>query len=215
METKTGRLRGRQAEAARNDGVILDAAREVFMREPGAPISAVAEQAGVGMGALYRRYAGKEELLRTLCSDGLHRFIALAEAALADDGDPWEAFAGFVQGVIDSDVHSLTVRLAGTFTPTPELHELAAHASALADRVFCRAKESGALRPDLHVNDIPMIFEQITAIRLGDPERTATLRRRYLALVLDALRVPPGATRLPGPPPSSEEFSGRWEPKRS
>jgi AcrR family transcriptional regulator len=214
METGTGRLRGRQAEAARNDGMILDAAREVFMREPGAPISAVAEQAGVGMGALYRRYAGKKELLRTLCLDGLHRFIALAEAALADDGDPWEAFAGFVRGVTDSDVHSLTVRLAGTFTPTAELHELAAHASALADRVFRRAKAAGVLRPDLHVNDFPMIFEQITAIRLGDPQRTATLRRRYLALVLDALRVPPGATRLPGPPPSSEELSRRWRDVR-
>ncbi len=215
MEHRTGRPRGRQAEAARNDGMILEAAREVFMREPTAPISAVAEKAGVGMAALYRRYAGKEELLRTLCSDGLHRFIALAEGALADDGDPWEAFAGFVRGVTDSDVHSLTVRLGGTFTPTAELHELAAHASALADRVFHRAKAAGVVRPDLHVNDVPMIFEQITAIRLGDPERTATLRRRYVTLMLDALRVPPGATRLPGPPPSSEEFSGRWRPKRS
>lgn len=212
METRAGRLSGRRAEAARNDGVILDAAREVFMREPGAPISAVAERAGVGVGALYRRYAGKEELLRTLCADGLHRFIALAEAAVAEDGDPWEAFAGFVRGVTDSDVHSLTVRLAGTFTPTAELHELAAHATALADRVFRRAKAAGALRPDLHANDIPMIFEQIAAIRLGDAERTATLRRRYLVLLLDALRAHPGATRLPGPPPSSEEFGGRWRP---
>lgn len=213
METRTGRLSGRQAEAARNDGVILDAAREVFMREPGAPISAVAEQAGVGVGALYRRYAGKEELLRTLCADGLHRFIALAEAALAEDGDPWEAFAGFVRGVTDSDVHSLTVRLAGTFTPTAELHELAAHASALANQVFHRAKAAGVLRPDLDANDVPMIFEQITAIRLGDAERTAKLRRRYLALVLDAVRAQPGATRLPGPPPSAEEFGARWRPE--
>jgi AcrR family transcriptional regulator len=195
--------------------MILDAAREVFMREPGAPISAVAEQAGVGMGALYRRYAGKEELLRTLCSDGLHRFIALAEAALADDGDPWEAFAGFVRGITESDVHSLTVRLAGTFIPTAELRELAARASALADRVFGRAKDSGVLRPDLHANDLPMIFEQITAIRLGDAERTATLRRRYSELLLDALRAHPGARRLVGPPPSAEELSRRWRSKES
>jgi AcrR family transcriptional regulator len=210
METRTGRPRGRQAEAARNDKVILDAAREVFMREPGAPISAVAEHAGVGMGALYRRYSGKEELLRTLCADGLHRFIALAETALAAGDDPWQAFAGLVQGVTESDVHSLTVRLAGTFTPTAAMHELAAHASTLADRVFQRAKAAGVLRPGLHANDLPMIFEQITAIRLGDSERTATLRRRYSALILDAVRAHPDATPLPGPPPSSEEFAGRW-----
>ncbi|MDX6234639.1 MAG: hypothetical protein QOH68_3754, partial [Nocardioidaceae bacterium] len=37
------------------------------MRDPEAPISAVAQAAGVGISALYRRYAGKEELLQTLC----------------------------------------------------------------------------------------------------------------------------------------------------
>src|SRR3954453_8988971 len=108
METRTGRPRGRQAEAARNDKVILDAAREVFMREPGAPISAVAEHAGVGMGALYRRYSGKEELLRTLCGDGLPLFVAPGETALAPEGDPWQAFAGFVRGLPEYVVHSLT-----------------------------------------------------------------------------------------------------------
>ena len=209
METTASRLGGRKAEAARNDRVILDAAREVFVRDPGAPISAVAERAGVGMGALYRRYPGKEELLRTLCADGLHRFIAIAETALAADGDRWEAFAGFVRDVIDSDVHSLTVRLAGTFTPTAGLHELAARAGALADRIFRRAKAAGLLRGDLHPNDVPMIFEQITAIRLGDADRTTALRRRYLALLLDALRPGPGTARLPGRPPEIGRASCR------
>jgi hypothetical protein len=33
------------------------------------------------------------------------------------------------------------------------------------------------------------------------------------ALVLDAVRAQPGATRLPGPPPSAEEFGARWRPE--
>jgi hypothetical protein len=61
-ETMSAPLSGRQAEARRNDGLILEAAREVFVEDPDAPISAVAERAGVGIGALYRRYASKEEL---------------------------------------------------------------------------------------------------------------------------------------------------------
>lgn len=211
MESGTGRLSGRKAEAARNDRVILDAARDVFIRDPGAPISAVAEQAGVGVGALYRRYAGKQDLLRTLCTEGLLRFVAIAEAALAVD-DPWEAFAGFVRAVIDSDVHSLTVHLAGTFTPTAGMRELADRASVLADQLFRRAKAAGVLRPGLRASDVPMIFEQITAIRVGDAGRTAALRRRYLALLLDAWRARPGAGRPPGPPPSSAEVSQRWRP---
>src|SRR5215216_4877897 len=82
-ETMPAPLSGRQAEARRNDRLILEAAREVFVEDPDAPISAVAERAGVGIGALYRRYASKEELLRRLCSEGLRRYIAEAEAALA------------------------------------------------------------------------------------------------------------------------------------
>ena len=68
-------LSGRRAQAAVNDGVILEAARAVFTADPSAPISAVARHAGVGISALYRRYPGKEDLLRKLAGDGLQRFI--------------------------------------------------------------------------------------------------------------------------------------------
>src|SRR6266511_3494884 len=130
-----GVLSGRRAQAARNDQLILDAARAVFVADPGAPISAVAEHAGVGISALYRRYASKEELLRQLCGDGLRRHLAEAEAALADDGDPWTAFSGFMRRIVDADTHSLTLRLAGTFTPTEELYRDAAKAQELNERL--------------------------------------------------------------------------------
>jgi hypothetical protein len=56
---------------------------------------------------------------------------------------------------------------------------------------------------------LSFLFEQVAAIRVVDHERTNQLRHRYLALLLDALHTPsPGA--LPGPPPSLEEVSGRW-----
>ncbi len=202
-------LPGRKAEAARNDGTILEAARAVFLRDPGAPMSAVAHEAGVGIGALYRRYPSKDALLQKLCGDGLRRFTELAEAALADQHDPWESFAGFIRGVIAADVHALTVRLAGTFTPTDELHLLAAHSSDVVRMVFERARSAGVIRSDVDVNDLPMIFEQLTAIRLPDPGRTADLRDRYLRLQLDALRATRAAA-LPHSPPTAAELGRRW-----
>src|SRR5579863_8551225 len=119
-EATPARLSGRHAQAVRNDAAILRAARDVFLADPKAPIAAVAERAGVGISALYRRYPGKEELLRRLCHDGLRRFIAEAESAAAGP-DPWRAFTGFLREVVVADVHSLTVHLAGTFTPTEEM----------------------------------------------------------------------------------------------
>jgi len=124
-------LAGRRGQARRNDALILEAAREVFLGDPKAPVAAVAEHAGVGISALYRRYPSKEDLLRRLCHDGLRRFIAEAEAAAADP-DPWTALTGFLERIVDADVHSLTVHLAGTFTPTEEMHDDARRAGALA-----------------------------------------------------------------------------------
>ena len=210
MEEKTTSLSGRRAEAARNDGRILDAAREVFVADPKAPISAVAERAGVGIGALYRRYGSKEELLRHLNHEGLSRYIAAAEEALADEGDPWSAFTDFMRRVVDADTHSLTLRLAGTFTPTEELYRNGRRAQELNVRLFERTKAAGAIRPDVEVDDLPLLLEQLAAIRVAGEERTRQLRHRYLALLLQALHAPSGS-ELPGPPPSWEEIGQRWE----
>lgn len=203
-------LPGRRGQAARNDVVILNAARDVFLLDPKAPISAVAERAGVGISALYRRYPGKEALLCRLCHDGLRRFIAEAEAA-AEEPDGWAALTGFLTRVVDADVHSLTVHLAGTFTPTPEMGEDARRANELATGLVARAHESGRLRRDAVAEDVGMILECCAAIRVDDPERTAGLRRRYLAMLVEGLAAGKGPD-LPGPPPRAGEMNGRWRP---
>lgn len=210
MDTTSPRLGGRRAEAARNDQAILDAARAVFVRDPDAPIAAVAEAAHVGVGALYRRYGGKEALLQALCEDGLRRFVAIAEDAWREGDGPWEAFADFVRRIVEADVHSLTVHLAGTFPTTEELRELARQADALATRLFRRARAAGTLRADVHAHDLPMLFEQLAAVRVGSAERTARLRRRYVALLLDGLRPDAASSRIPGPAPTADELSARW-----
>jgi len=203
-------LSGRRAQAAKNDEVILAAARAVFVADPTAPIAAVADRAGVGISALYRRYASKEELLRKLCADGLERYIAEAEAALADDRDPWTAFAAFLHRLVDADSNSLAQKLAGTFTPTPELYAQGARAQQLNEQVFARVSGAGELRDGIVVDDIGLILEQVTSLKLGDAERSNQLRHRYLAMFLRALRITPDDSPLPGPAPRWEELYSRW-----
>jgi AcrR family transcriptional regulator len=202
-------LSGRQAEAARNDGRILDAARAVFVENPASPISEVARRAGVGIGAVYRRFDSKEDLLRRLCSDGLDLFIEANGAALADDRDAWTVFATLMRRLVDADMHSLTLRLAGTFPSTEELYLKASRGHDLHVELFERVRAAGAIRADLEVDDIPILLEQIAAVRLGDEQRTRALRHRYLTLVLDGLR-PESKTPLPEPGPTGEEMRARW-----
>ena len=202
-------LSGRKAEAARNDERIMSAARAVFVADPGAPITAVAKAAGVGISALYSRYGSKEELLRTLCHDGLKVFVSETETALADDRDPWSGFTSYMRRLVDADTSSLTAALAGTFTPTSEMNELAQRANQLSAQLFERFRE--VLRPGVDVHDLSLVFELVAAVKLPNPDRTAALRRRYLEVILDGLRAGVGST-LPGPAPTFQDLYARWQP---
>jgi AcrR family transcriptional regulator len=201
---------GRKAQAKRNDERILGAARKVFLANPHAPISAVAAEAGVGISALYRRYRSKDELLRRLCSEGLKIYIAETEAALADRGDVWMAYSGFMRRIVEADTHSLVLRLAGTFKPRRDLYREAAKSQKLTVKLFERVKATGAIRSDIEVVDIALIFEQLAAVQIGSPRRTTQLRLRYLALILAALRASSSA-QLPGPPPDWKDINSRWD----
>jgi AcrR family transcriptional regulator len=205
-------LSGRKAQAARNDKLILEAAHEVFVADPEAPIAEVSKRAGVGISALYRRYPSKEDLLRKLAGDGLARYMELVRQALDDDGDPWEAFCAFMRAVVLADTPSITVRLAGTFVPSQEMFAAAMEGDALNKAMLERFKSAGVLREDVENGDLQMITESIASIVIGDAERTREVRLRALELCLQALRAP-GAGPLPSKPVSDEEMGYRWVPK--
>ena len=205
--------RGRFAEAQRNDAAILDAARAVFVEDPSAPIASVAKRAGVGIGALYNRYRNKEELLGTLCAQGQDVYLAEVERALASDRAPWDAYVEFLERIVDADTHSLTTRLAGTFTPTAEHEAKAERMLALGVELFDRTRASGALRADVTFLDVAHLLELIAKSALGDPGRTAELRRRQLVIIIDGLKSA-NTAELPGRAPTWEEQAARWAPAR-
>ena len=209
MATGAAPLRGRQAQAALNDELILRAAREVFLADPTAPISAVAERAGVGIGALYHRYVGKEDLLRTLCRNGQEIYLTEIKRALASDDEPWEAFTSFLRRIVAANTHGLTVRLAGTFVPSAEQLALAEQMQALGIELFERVRATGVLRDDVTYLDVEFLLEFLASVKLGSASRTAELRQRHLAVVIDGLRAG-GRTPLPGEPPTWEEQTQRW-----
>lgn len=192
------------------DRAVLIAAREVLLRNPRATMAAVAEEAGMGVAGLYRRYANKQALLRAVAADNYRRYIAFAEAALSDTEDPWHAFTGFLRRVLDEGLPRLTLNLRGQVEIDQGLRELDRLAVGTTDRLLRGARGSGILRPDVTRADIALILEQIGRIDGGDDVRSAALRRRYLALVCDGLRAEAASRRLPGPPPHEAELIGRW-----
>jgi AcrR family transcriptional regulator len=210
METIAKGLPGRKQEAARNDATILVAAREVFLNDASATMAAVSERAGVGIGALYRRYPNKEALLRQLCYDGLRQYNAVAEEALAES-DGWQTLTHFLEHVVEADVHSLTVKLAGLFTPDEEIAPDVERSAVLTSEIVSRAHASGRLRPDFTDQDVPWVMDACAAISHPNAKRTTELRRRCLAVLIDGLTV---RSELPGPAPVGADYAWRWERRR-
>jgi len=185
-------LSGRRAQAARNDQLILDAARAVFNADPAAPIAAVAEHAGVGISALYRRYRSKEDLLRQLAREGLERYIADLSVALEAPGDPWVALCGLMQRTVAAGSAPLSLRFEG----------LEEQARGLTAQLLDRVRAAHEIRPEIEVADIALLFDLLRSMPAEH------LRHRYLGLLLDALNFL-SLHPLPGPAPSMEDVCPR------
>lgn len=204
----TARLKGRQSQALRNNSAVIAAARQVFVENPDAKMSDVAQRAGVGQASLYRRYRSKNELLNVVCTDGMNAVVKAAEEALEDDGDAWEVLAAFMAGFIQSGGPA-QMNFAGKFNPDESLYVLAKRANRLTSKVVAKARAAGVLRADVTGADLALLAGQLSTIRSGDRDRDHGLQRRYLTLLLDGLRAP-GRTTLPGGAPTFVEIENRW-----
>jgi AcrR family transcriptional regulator len=213
---------GRQAEARRNDRAVLDAARDVFSAQGAdAPISAVAERAGVGVGTLYRRYGSKTELLQRMCVLAMEQGIEAAGEALEAD-DPWAGLCGYIRACVEMRSGALG-SLAGQIDVTDEMLSTARRGMTLAGKVVARAHRAGSLRPDVTALDIALLIESFSCRAPGasvsavaqDPDASAeadeerNAQARLLTVAFDGLRAP-GATPLPGRAPSVSRYTGRW-----
>ncbi|MET3806148.1 AcrR family transcriptional regulator [Nakamurella sp. UYEF19] len=188
----TASRRGRAAEALRNDERIIQAARSVFGANPGASISEVGQAAGVGMSALYRRYASKEELLTALLDEArltYEREIDCAQERLAASEDPWAVYSDFLAAIVDANVHFVS---AGT----PALATIFERRRTQWDKVtdqnralFTAVRDRGVLRAGAEFADIGVLLQAISAVRGESQTRSRTLRRRTLTIVLDGLRA--------------------------
>jgi AcrR family transcriptional regulator len=157
-------VRALRGDAARNRARVLAAAREVFSTDGGdAQMEQIAKRAGVGVGTLYRNFPTKQALLAELGRQFLDERIALVEEAIADP-DPAAAFerllrrtaadmaanAGLCHVLGDLQVDQVC---PGEFLP------LLDRTAALLDRV----RPTGAIRPDLTVDDFQSIMVGLSA----------------------------------------------------
>lgn len=191
-----------RADARRNRERILAAARDAFAEYGGAAqIDDVARRAEVGVGTVYRHFPTKDDLLMALAAEHFATLAGLARAALAEQPDGWEAFAGFLRAAAAHQASDKSV--FDVLTATPQAgRSRAARDEGLWDAVgelVNRAQAAGALRADILPDDIPMLMCAVgEADRVGPPG-SQPVWPRMLALILDGLRAD-APDRAPLPP---------------
>jgi AcrR family transcriptional regulator len=192
MEIKTAvDVEGRplRADAARNRERILTAASEVFaQRGLDATLDEIAHHAGVGVGTVYRRFAGKEELVEALFEQSVNELVDLAEAAVAYE-DSWDGLVWFLGRAtqMQADDRGLRDVVLHSGYGRERLAQARGCIVPVVTRLVERAQADGYLRPDLVPADVPIIELMVSTVATYTGDLAPDLWRRYLAIVIDGL----------------------------
>ena len=207
-------------DAERNRQRILEAARVVFAQQ-GLEVSldAIAREAGVGVGTVYRRFADKEQLIEALFEDSLDGMVDMARDALAVE-DPWEGFEAFLEGAIERQTtdRGLKELLLSTVHGQEQIARAREQLVPLVTELVSRAQRSGQLRDDITPSDFALIQFATGFIAEYTADVQPEVWRRIMTLVLDGLRVHRDApTPLPVGALDTEEIERAmrdWRPRR-
>ncbi|MQS16676.1 TetR/AcrR family transcriptional regulator [Streptomyces kaniharaensis] len=182
-------------DAARNWDQIVAVARALV--DQGAPLQLndVARRAGLGVGTVYRHFSTPEALLETVAAPCLEALAAHGEQALADT-DPWRALEGFLFRTVEAQVTDASLApVAAAATDTlPRTTELKSALRSAGTALLDRAREAGAVRPDLASADlVPLMCGIAYAVNVhgGSPADRIDTAHRYLATLLGGLRAAP------------------------
>ncbi|MGH3190140.1 MAG: TetR/AcrR family transcriptional regulator [Streptosporangiaceae bacterium] len=180
----------RRADAERNRGKILAAARAAF-GDPDAEVSMaeISRRAGVGMATLYRNFPGRQELLEALYTDEVDAVCQAAETTGAETagGDtPAAALAAWLRrfsAFTASKRHIAAELLKQTDRGNPLFKDSRSRVMASGRPLLAAAQAAGEVRDDLSLEQILDMIVAIATIG-GDAGYTGPI----LQAALDGLR---------------------------
>ena len=192
-EAVTGEVeRPKRADARRNRELLIEAARTVFSTQgAGAPMEAIAKQAGVGVGTLYRHFPNRLDLVEAVYESDVQELAATARRVVAEL-EPGAAVDAFFDAFVRyaQTKQALLGELQQSFEKHPDLRSRCREQiESSFDMVIERAKQAGAIRNDISGADVM----QLTAPVCTNSSISAEQSKRLIGMILDGLRA--GATQ--------------------
>jgi AcrR family transcriptional regulator len=187
-----GRPRARVAEARRNRQNLIAAATRAFASgDEHVSLEAIAADAGVGIGTLYRHFPKREALVEAVYEDQVERLSASARELLAQH-PPAEAFRSWMTVFMDwaATKHGMIDTLRALMSSGRIEHgRMRAQLIEIVSLFLDAGGAAGDLRSDVAAADVAATLAGVLAVA-GAPGQRAQASR-MLNLVLDGLR--PGA----------------------
>lgn len=185
---KVSKSRPLRADAQRSEDALLEAALAVFATSGvDAPVRAIAEQAGVGIGTLYRRFPQRSDLIVAVFRQQVD---ACADAApmLATEYGPTEALARWMQRYADFIVTKRGLATA-LHSGDPAFSTLPAYFDERllpALRALLEvAAAAGEVRTDIEPYDL---LRAVANLCMSGKDDRADYARRMITLLVDGLR---------------------------
>lgn len=183
-----GTGRPMRADARRNYGKLVAAAREVFAAEGGAAsMEAVARKAGVGVGTLYRHFPKRIDLVQAVYEDDVDELVQTAQRVVAEL-EPWPAVVAFLEAFTRYARGKRTFlnELREAFDKDPDMKSrLREHIDGATALVIDRAQRAGVVRADVEGADVMQLLGPMCT----SPTLTDEQAVRLLPMILDGLRA--------------------------
>jgi AcrR family transcriptional regulator len=177
-----------RADARRNQQRLLDAAVEHILAVGAQPsLDAIARQAGVGIGTLYRHFPDREALLKAVALHVLEHAITAARSALAEAPTGYDALRRYMHAAFDHGVGVLNI--IHPALENPDWSAQRGSMQPLLEEILRRCKREGSTRRDLRPADVVIAlirFSRPVAIGLP-PEEERALARRHLDIYVAGL----------------------------
>jgi AcrR family transcriptional regulator len=178
-----------RVDAVRNRERVLEAAKAVFSTGgPDASLEAVARNAGVGIGTLYRHFPTREALFEAVYRREVQQLADLAEQ-LKQEADPVDALRQWMRSNVNfvATKKGMSAALALAAYKNPELYSysfdrLTRAVSSLLDR----AVATGEIRADISPEDL--LRALVGMCYMHDQPGWQTSVLRLLDVFIDGLR---------------------------
>ncbi len=183
-----------RSDAAANRERIL-AAATIAVRRDGerVPMATIADEAGVGIGTLYRHYPTRPALLAALTLRSFNLVLQHARAAALSDKPAPEALAHFFEQTIAARNEFVLPFHGGPVIDDDQVVVLRAEIRRQLEQVLARGRQDGTIRPDATPIDII-----ITGAMLAQPfphaadwDQLARRQARIFVAGLAAIDPPP------------------------